>query len=169
MVHKGRHTRRDLFLQQNTWTSPIVWPFLPQSLVAETNFCMRRVPRIQTSLNFRASPCGLFPKRLCVNCSWDKSLALVLSCKLFRGLVTGTRPRPQGSDEFVMAIITINLFYTFNDFNCYLSQLIDFLLLCTAYGTERRRTNEIRISRKSQYLERKMPIVYMVETVRTQI
>ena len=53
---------------------------------------MRRVPRIQTSLNFRASPCGLFPKRLCVNCSWDKSLAPVLSCRLFRGLVTGASP-----------------------------------------------------------------------------
>ena len=58
-------------------------PFIIQNLVEATErWSLRLVPRIQTSLT-----CDLFLKRLVVNCSWDKSLRLVPSCKLFSGLV----------------------------------------------------------------------------------
>ena len=70
------------------------WPLSLQSLVAGTSLVLATSPTNSKLVwIFWTIPCDLFIKTLRVNCSWDKSLRPVPSCKLCRGLVAETSRR----------------------------------------------------------------------------
>ena len=96
---KGRHTRGDYSLQQVEGTSPIVLTSHFQFQSWGLKFCPCDYSHeFGTNLDqfeFWDKSLRLACQILRVNCSSDESLQPVPSCKLFRGLVTGTSRRDQ--------------------------------------------------------------------------
>lgn len=66
------------------------YPFLPQNLVAGTKIWSHE---FKLAWIFGTSPCYLFHKTLCVNCSWHSTLRTVPLCTLCRGFVAVTSCR----------------------------------------------------------------------------
>ena len=89
--------------------------FASKSSRRDQLWSLRLVLRIQASLSFGTSPCDVFLKTLRANCSWNKSLRPVASCKLFRGLVAGTCPLVCANLYKLKAQYQVHMYYNGSD------------------------------------------------------